>query len=125
MTLLIFDILLHSKSLKEISTVFIVNACYQNLSLIYLNQSMFVKNEYFRQISQKSDNFCIFKNPRNSSQIRTQAKQITQEYIGLIKFYIEATRNPFFAKLSPVLASARLRWLLFSILEHKLPILGS
>ena len=64
-TLLIFDDLLHSKALKEISTLFIVDARHQNLSLIFLTQKMFVNNEYFRQISQNSDYFCIFKNPRN------------------------------------------------------------
>ena len=61
-TLLILDDLLHSKALKEISTLFIVDARHQNLSLIFLTQKMFVNNEYFCQISQNSDYFCIFKN---------------------------------------------------------------
>ena len=94
-TLLIFDDLLHSKALKEISTLFIVDARHQNLSLIFLTQKMFVNNEYFRQISQNSDYFCIFKNPRNSMEIRTLAQQITPGNLGLIKFYTEATKKPF------------------------------
>ena len=46
-TLLILDDLLHSKALKEISTLFIVDGCHQNLSLIFLTQKIFVNNEYF------------------------------------------------------------------------------
>ena len=94
-TLLILDDLLHSKALKEISTLFIVDARHQNLSMIFLTQKMFVNNEYFRQISQNSDYFCIFKNPRNSLEIRTLAQHFTPGNLGLIKFYTEATKNPF------------------------------
>ena len=81
-TLLIFDDLPHSKSLKEISTLFIVDARHQNLSLIFLTQKMFVNNEYFQQISQNSDYFRIFKIPPNSTEIRTLAQQITPGYLG-------------------------------------------
>ena len=56
---------------------------------------MFVHDEYFRQISQNCDDFFIFKNPRNSSEIGTLAQQITPGSLHLIKIYIEATRNPF------------------------------
>ena len=94
-TLLIFDDMLHSKALKEISTLFIVDGRHQNLSLIFLTQRMFVNNEYFSQISQNCDYFCIFKNPRNCSEIRTLAHQITPGNLGLIKFYKEATKTPF------------------------------
>ena len=94
-TLLILDDLLHSKALKEISTLFIVDARHQNLSMIFLTQKMFVNNEYFLQISQNSDYFCIFKNPRNSMEIRTLAQQITPGNLGLIKFYTEATKSLF------------------------------
>ena len=66
-----------------------------NMSLVFLTQRMFVNDEYFRQISQNSDYFIIFKNPRNSSEIRTLAQQITPGSLHLIKIYIEATKDPF------------------------------
>ena len=56
---------------------------------------MFVNDEYFRQISQNKDYFIVFKNPRNSSEIRTLAQQITPRSLHLINIYIEATKDPF------------------------------
>ena len=59
---------------------------------------MLVNNEYFRPISQNSKYFCTFKNPRNTSEIRTLAQQVTQGNLGLIKFYKEATIGVFKAR---------------------------
>ena len=56
---------------------------------------MFVNDESFRQISQNCDYFCIFKNPRNSSEIRTLAQQMTPGNMILVQRYIEATKGPF------------------------------
>ena len=50
---------------------------------------MYVNDEHFRQISQNCDYFIVFKNPRNLSEIRTLAQQITQS------IYREATKDPF------------------------------
>ena len=93
--LVIFDDLIQSRSLKDISSLFIVDARHKNISSIFLTQRMFVNDEYFRQISQNSDYFCVFKNPRNSSEIRSLAHQITPGDLRLITFYIEATKEPF------------------------------
>ena len=65
------------------------------MSLVFLTQRMFVNDEYFRQISQNCDYFIILKNPRNSSEIRTLAQQITPGSLHLINMYIEATKEPF------------------------------
>ena len=54
-----------------------------------------MNNEHFRQISQNSDYFAIFKNPRNSSEIRTLAQQLTPGSLDLIDIYMEATKDPF------------------------------
>ena len=43
----------------------------------------------------KTDYFCIFKNPRNFSEIRTLAQQLTPGSLNLIEIYKEATKNPF------------------------------
>ena len=91
----IFDDLINSKSLVDIATLFTVDGRHMNMSMAFLSQRMFVNNEHFRQISQNCDYFCIFKNPRNSSEIRTLAQQLTPGSLDLIEIYKEATKKPF------------------------------
>ena len=91
----IFDDLINSKSLMDIATLSTVDGRHMNMSMAFLTQRMFVNNEHFRQISQNCDYFCIFKNPRNSSEIRTLAQQLTPGSLSLIEIYKEATKNPF------------------------------
>ena len=93
--LVVFDDMINSKSLNTLAPLFTVDGRHMNMSLVFLTQRMFVNDEYFRQISQNSDYFIIFKNPRNSSEIRTLAQQITPGSLHLIKIYIEATKDPF------------------------------
>ena len=93
--LVIFDDLLNSKSLVDIATLFTVDGRHMNMSLVFLTQRMFVNNEHFRQISQNCDYFVIFKNPRNSSEIRTLAQQLTPGSLDLINIYMQATKDPF------------------------------
>lgn len=92
---IIFDDMINSKSLPDIATLFTVDARHMNISMAFLTQRMFVNNEYFRQISQNSDYFCIFKNPRNCSEIRTLAQQLTPGSLDLIEIYRKATETPF------------------------------
>ena len=92
---LIFDDLINSKSLMDIATLFTVDGRHMNMSMAFLTQRMFVNNEHFRQISQNCDYFCIFKNPRNFSEIRTLAQQLTPGSLSLMGIYKEATKNPF------------------------------
>ena len=91
----IFDDLINSKSLVDIATLFTVDGRHMNMSMAFLTQRMFVNNEHFRQISQNCDYFCVFKNPRNSSEIRTLAQQLTPGSLDLVEIYKEATKNPF------------------------------
>ena len=63
--------------------------------MAFLGQRMFVNDEYFRQISQNCDYFCLFKNPRNSSEIRTLAQQMTPGNMVLVDIYQDATERPF------------------------------
>ena len=58
----IFDDLINSPSLSSIANLFTVDARHMNISMAFLTQRMFVNDEYFRQISQNCDYFCIFKN---------------------------------------------------------------
>ena len=93
--LVVFDDMINSSSLSELAPLFTVDARHMNMTLVFLTQRMFVNDEYFRQISQNCDYFIIFKNPRNSSEIRTLAQQITPGSLHLINMYIEATKEPF------------------------------
>ena len=92
---IIFDDLINSKSLEDIATLFTVDGRHMNMSMVFLSQRMFVNNEHFRQISQNCDYFCVFKNPRNSSEIRTLAQQLTPGSLDLLDIYYEATKSPF------------------------------
>ena len=93
--LVVFDDMINSKFLNTLAPLFTVDGRHMNMSLVFLTQRMFVNDEYFRQISQNSDYFIIFKNPQNSSEIRTLAQQITPGSLHLINIYIEATKDPF------------------------------
>ena len=66
-----------------------------NMYLVFLTQRMFVNEEGFRQISQNCEYFVIFKNPRNSSEIRALAQQMTPGNLILVNIYLEATKGPF------------------------------
>ena len=94
-SLVVFDDMINSTSLPFIAKLFTVDARHLNMSVVFLTQRMFVNNEYFRQISQNSDYFCVFKNPRNSSEIRVLAQQLTPGDMKLIDIYREATKDPF------------------------------
>ena len=93
--LVIFDDLIGSKSLPEIANMFTVDARHLNISMAFLSQRMFVNDEYFRQISQNCDYFCLFKNPRNLSEIRALAQQMTPRNMVLVDIYMDATERPF------------------------------
>lgn len=81
--------------IKEYANLFTVDGRHMNMSMVFLTQRMFVNDEYFRQISQNCDYFFLFKNPRNSAEIRTLAQQVTPGTLHLIKIFIEATKDPF------------------------------
>ena len=93
--LVIFDDMINSNSLSNIAPLFTVDGRHLKMSLIFLSQRAFVNDEYFRQISQNCDYFVLFKNPRNSSEIRTLAQQMTPGTLHLIDIYITATKEPF------------------------------
>ena len=92
---IIFDDMLNSSNLKAVAQLYSVHGRHLNLSLAFLSQKLFYNNEYFRQISQNSDYMCIFKNPRNSVEIRNLAMQITPKSLDLLHIYNKATKKPY------------------------------
>ena len=93
--LCIFDDLINSTSLSELGDLFVVDGRHLNLSLVFISQRIFVNSEEFRQISQNCDYFCLFRNPRNAQEIRTLATQMTPGKLELVKYFGEATQDPF------------------------------
>ena len=93
--LVIFDDMLNSENLKAVAQLFTVFGRHLNLCLAFLTQRLFNNNEFFRQISQNSDYIGVFKNPRNSREIRTLASQITPKTLELLAIYQTATKEPY------------------------------
>ena len=93
--LCIFDDLINSTSLGDLGDLFVVDGRHLNLSLVFISQRLFVNSEEFRQISQNCDYYCLFKNPRNAQEIRTLAAQMTPGKLELVKYFGEATQDPF------------------------------
>ena len=93
--LVIFDDMLNSENLKAVAQLFTVFGRHLNLCLAFLTQRLFNNNEFFRQISQNSDYITVFKNPRNSREIRTLASQITPKTLELLTIYQKATKEPY------------------------------
>ena len=93
--LCIFDDLINSTSLSDLAELFVVDGRHLNLSLIFISQRIFVNSEDFRQISQNCDYFTLFRNPRNAQEIRTLATQMTPGKMELVKYFDEATQDPF------------------------------
>ena len=93
--LIIFDDMLNSPNLKVIAQLFTVHGRHMNMCLAFLSQRLFNNNEHFRQISQNSDYMCIFKNPRNSMDVRNMAMQITPKTLDLLHMYTKATKKPY------------------------------
>ena len=93
--LVIFDDMINSDNLRHIAQLFTVYGRHLDLSLAFLSQRLFNNNEFFRQISQNSDYLAVFKNPRNSMDIRILGGQMTQKSDGLIRVYKKATVKPY------------------------------
>ena len=93
--LIIFDDMINSPSLRDLSDLFVVDGQHMNLSLVFLSQKLFTNRDEFRQISQNCDYYIVFKNPRNAQEIRNFSSQMTPGKMDLISYYTKATENPF------------------------------
>ena len=93
--MIIFDDLINSDSLTELSNMFVVDGRHMKFSMIFISQKLFVNNEHYRQISLNCDYYIIFKNPRNALEIRNLASQMTPGNMDLVSYYMMATKQPF------------------------------
>lgn len=88
-TILVLDDLMHSVT-KEISKLFCVTSHHAGLGILYSCQNLFSQNKYQRELSLNTHVFCLFKNKRNSLQIRTLSSQI---FPGKVDFVMDAYRQ--------------------------------
>jgi len=91
--LIILDDMMNEASQDDRVSKLFTRGRHDNLSVIYLTQNLFHKNQ--RSISINSDYMVIFKNARDQSQIHHLAKQAMPTNTKfLIEAYKEATKKP-------------------------------
>ena len=75
---------------ERVTTLFTKKSHHRNTSVLYLVQNLFPKNKESRTISLNSQYMVVFKNPRDSSQMATLARQM---YPGRGKFVQAAFKD--------------------------------
>jgi len=79
---------------KALGEYFTEGAHHLNLSVIYIVQNLFDSGSQHRKVSLNTQYFVIFKNPRDSGQIRTMASQIYGKKSDfLVQAYDDATKD--------------------------------
>ena len=86
------DLIDEAPKILNITRLF-THGCHENLSLLYLTQKLFHKNE--RAISVNSDYMVIFKNTRDNSQFATIARQRRPDTVKFLMWACkDATSSP-------------------------------
>jgi len=81
---------------KELGEFFTEGSHHLNLSIIYIVQNLFDKGSQHRKASLNTQYFVIFKNPRDTGQIRSIASQMYGKNSKfLTEAYTDATREPY------------------------------
>ena len=93
--LVIDDLMTKAHSDERLTRLFSVGSHHRNLSIIFIVHNLFHHGREMRTLSLNSHYLVLFKNPRDSLQIATLARQM---YPGQSKFLVEAyqdaTREP-------------------------------
>lgn len=74
----------------SITKLFTRGSHHNRISVIYIVQNLFEKNKRMRTLSLNAGYLCVFKNPRDSSQISHLGKQM---YPGDLKYFQEAYKD--------------------------------
>lgn len=88
--LIIDDLMTKCHSDERLTRLFSVGSSHMNLSIIFIIHNIFHQGKEMRNISLNSHYIILFKNPRDSLQISTLARQM---YPGNSKFLIEAYQD--------------------------------
>ena len=88
--LVLDDLMTQAHSDPRLTRLFSVGSHHRNLSIIFIIHNLFHQGREMRNLSLNSHYIILFKNPRDSLQIATLARQM---YPGKSKFLIEAYQN--------------------------------
>ena len=88
--LIIDDLMTECHSDERMTRLFSVGSSHKNLSIIFIVHNLFHHGKEMRNISLNTHYIILFKNPRDSQQISTLARQM---YPGKSKFLIEAYQD--------------------------------
>ena len=92
--LIVLDDMMDEASKDEKVSHLFTRGRHDNLSVIYLTQNLFHKNQ--RSISLNSDYIVVFKNPRDKSQIQNLSRQFLPSNPKFLTWaYQDATEKPF------------------------------
>lgn len=81
---------------KDTAQLFAVGSHQMDCNFIFLAQTTFSKNRYFRDVSLNSSYLILMKNPRDKSSISYLARQLDPDKPNFIVWaYNEATKEPF------------------------------
>ena len=88
-SLLIIDDLM-AETDASVTQIFTKSSHHQNISIIYIVQNLFSKCKEMRTISLNAHYICLFKNPRDITQMLTLGRQM---YPGKSKYFTEAYKD--------------------------------
>lgn len=99
-TLLILDDMMNSANLRYFMELFTVQARHNNMSVIFMSQTMFGgQDEALRKITNNCDYMIVHRNTRNAQQINNLASQMTPGNKKLVDIYAAATDEEAFSYL--------------------------
>ena len=88
------DLMTKLQKSDDILDMFILQSHHMSISVIYLMQNVFHQGKYCRTIALNTQYLVLFKNPRDSSQVRLLARQIFPLYpLALVEAYTDATQG--------------------------------
>lgn len=81
---------------ENMANIFTKGAHHRNLTVVFIIQNLFHQGKCMRTISLNSHYMVLFKNPRDSAQIKVLANQVFPQHPQtLVAAYSNATENPF------------------------------
>lgn len=77
------------------SKIFTKIAHHENCNVIFITQSLYIDNKYYRMMSKNANYMIVMKNPRDVSHIRTLASQMGLDIKLLLSAYKDATKTSY------------------------------
>jgi hypothetical protein len=96
--IVIDDLMIESLKEESTSKLYTVGSHHKNISVISLSQNLFPKLKEARTVSINCHYMVLYKNPRDKSQVKTLAKQVTDskgDYRHFLDSYADATKKPY------------------------------